>query len=458
MLESSEKHISREAPPPSSPMAKDSTGLNAKRASLAPSDRSFSAPLNVGVLHVSPHLRQFPLLADGGLDYTPDTFDLANDRVEWNYWIDTIADGVSSLAKRACASAGETAEARRRSEAFSTAFTAHLEMVRSDPCCYGRPSLSTILELREECLREFEFSDAYQVAKARENDAAMTVLPGLLKELTEAQSRNEEDLPHLLLEGLLAGNVFDWGAKACVQLYEDGSILDIYKEAQRNLSKPYAVDDSAAFARAWHRQRAWCTAGYRSCPAPWRRAIVFADNAGADVVLGVLPFCRALLSIGVEVVLCANRLPAINDITADEIRRDILPRAGQCADMSFTSAYERGCRLRDENGGRVPAPSTSGAENPVATIPPLYVVDNGAGSPCLDLRRIPVDLADCAKNADLVVIEGMGRSIHTNYNARLRCDTLKVALLKNHRLAQRLLGERGRVFDCVVRFESAAPV
>ncbi|XRB08780.1 damage-control phosphatase [Pycnococcus provasolii] len=321
-------------------------------------------------------------------------------------------------------------------------------MVRADPCCYGRPSLSAILELREECLREFDFTDAYQVAKARENDAAMTVLPGLLNELEEARSRSEEMLPHLLLEGLLAGNVFDWGAKACVQLYEDGSILDIYKASQKNLSKPYAVDDSAAFVRAWHRQRAWMrTGGGR--PAPWRRAIIFADNAGADVVLGVLPFCRALLGIGVEVVLCANRLPAINDITADEIRRDILPRAGLCADV-FSHAYEKGVRLRDENGGRVPMAREWLADYP----PPLYVVDNGSGSPCLDLRRVPVDLSECAKHADLVVIEGMGRSVHTNFDAKLKCDVLKIALLKNLRLAQRLLGEEvGKMFSCVVKFE-----
>ena len=40
---------------------------------------------------------------------------------------------------------------------------------------------------------------------------------------------------------------------------------------------------------------------------------------------------------------------------------------------------------------------------------------NGQGSPCLDLRRVPDTLADATVGADLVVVEGMGRSIHTNY-------------------------------------------
>lgn len=43
-------------------------------------------------------------------------------------------------------------------------------------------------------------------------------------------------------------------------------------------------------------------------------------HAGADVVLGMLPLARELLRGGAEVVLCANTLPAINDITAQELQ------------------------------------------------------------------------------------------------------------------------------------------
>jgi hypothetical protein len=32
------------------------------------------------------------------------------------------------------------------------------------------------------------------------------------------------------LQGILAANIFDWGAKACVELYTNGTILDIYRE------------------------------------------------------------------------------------------------------------------------------------------------------------------------------------------------------------------------------------
>jgi hypothetical protein len=45
---------------------------------------------------------------------------------------------------------------------------------------------------------------------------------------------------------------------------------------------------------------------------------------GADIVLGMLPFVREMLRLGCEVVLVANSLPAINDVTAAELRRCVV--------------------------------------------------------------------------------------------------------------------------------------
>ena len=44
------------------------------------------------------------------------------------------------------------------------------------------------------------------------------------------------------------------------------------------------------------------------------------DNAGSDVVLGMLPLAREFLKCGSQVVIAANRLPTINDITAGELQ------------------------------------------------------------------------------------------------------------------------------------------
>lgn len=62
--------------------------------------------------------------------------------------------------------------------------------------------------------------------KEREHAAALEVLPDLLHELDQMPPR-----PRLtsLIQGILAGNIFDWGAKATVDLYHNGTILEIYR-------------------------------------------------------------------------------------------------------------------------------------------------------------------------------------------------------------------------------------
>lgn len=62
--------------------------------------------------------------------------------------------------------------------------------------------------------------------KERENAAALAVFPDLLQEL-DAMDPAQRLLA--LIEGVLAANIFDWGARACVDLYHQGTILEIYR-------------------------------------------------------------------------------------------------------------------------------------------------------------------------------------------------------------------------------------
>lgn len=56
---------------------------------------------------------------------------------------------------------------------------------------------------------------------------------------------------------------------------------------------------------------------------------------------------------------------------------------------------------------------------------------------------------------DLIVLEGMGRAIHTNLYAQFKCDTLKLAIVKNEWLA-RSLG--GSLFSVLCKYEVCSPV
>uniref|UniRef100_A0A0E0M3T8 Pantothenate kinase 2 n=1 Tax=Oryza punctata TaxID=4537 RepID=A0A0E0M3T8_ORYPU len=362
-----------------------------------------SAALNVGVLHLVPTLDVFPLLEDPKM-YEPNTIDL--DLNEYKYWFKILSDHLPDLVDKAVASEGGTDDAKRRGDAFAHAFSAHLARLMEEPAAYGKFGLANLLELREECLREFQFVDAYVSIKQRENEASLAVLPDLLMEL---DSMNEEARLLALIEGVLAANIFDWGSRACIDDF------DMFK-------KRMLADKKGQ---------------------PYKRALLFVDNSGADVVLGMIPLARELLRNGTEVVLVANSFPALNDVTANELPGIVAEAAKHCGVLR--KAAEAGGLIFDAMAGI----QDDLKDEPVSV--PLMVVENGCGSPCIDFRQVSSELAAAAKDADLLILEGMGRSLHTNLNARFKCDTLKLAMVKNQRLAEKLFN--GNIYDCICKFE-----
>ncbi|KAK9799347.1 hypothetical protein WJX73_008823 [Symbiochloris irregularis] len=439
---------------------------------LEASPRVSRMNMHVGVLHYDPSCEYFPLLADP-VHYTPDTQDINKDREEMGYWLGAMQEGLSTLVAKASASEHNKPGAQRRAAAFAKAFTAHLTKVQSVPGAYGELGLADVFEMREECLREFGFTDVYRMDKDRENTTALEVLPDLLRELDTLD-------PHArltaLVEGVLAANIFDWGARECVELYRNGTILEIYRKARTTLAKrPWRVDDFEGLKAAWFAKGQQSQMGPGDVPrSPFKRVIMFVDNAGADVVLGMLPLARELLRGGAEVVLVANSQPAINDVTAPELRR-VLEAAASCCPV-IAAARESALKALEANDGRMPpleglpprirsyahlqelegtaSGSSSSQHAPFPRQARLYVVGNGQGSPCLDLRRVPDTLADATIGADLVILEGMGRAIHTNLRTRFKCPSLKLAMIKNARLASRLFG--GQTYDCLCMFEAPA--
>lgn len=385
-----------------------------------------SAALNVGVLHLVPSLDVFPLLEDPKT-YEPNTIDLDHD--EFKYWFTILSDHLPDLVEKAVASEGGTDDAKRRGDAFAHAFSAHLARLTEEPAAYGKFGLANLLELREECLREFQFFDAYVSIKQRENEASLAVLPDLLMEL---DSMDEEDRLLALIEGVLAANIFDWGSKACVDLYNQGNIIEIYRMSRKKMQRPWRIDDFDTFKSRMLKK-----------DQPYKRALISVDNAGADVVLGMLPLAREFLRRGVEVVLVANSLPALNDITANELPEIVAEAAKHCGILR--KAAEAGGLIVDAMAGI----QGDTKDEPVSV--PLMVVENGCGSPCIDFRQVSSELAAAAKDADLLILEGMGRSLHTNLNARFKCDALKLAMVKNQRLAEKLFN--GNIYDCICKFE-----
>ncbi|KDD72275.1 hypothetical protein H632_c3590p0, partial [Helicosporidium sp. ATCC 50920] len=208
--------------------------------------------MHVGVLQFSPSFEPFPLLPDIQ-SYSPSTVDIGADPAELQYWVDLLRLQIPTVVEKAAASeqareAGwQHSAAQRRAASFGRTLDHHLRSLRANPRAYGSLGLADLFELREECLREFGFRDVYASDKAREHAAALEALPDLLTQL-DARPVHERLLA--LVQGALAANIFDWGAQACVDLYQNATILEMYRTACTQLScRPWLVDDLAELAR-----------------------------------------------------------------------------------------------------------------------------------------------------------------------------------------------------------------
>ncbi|OMO51484.1 hypothetical protein COLO4_37644 [Corchorus olitorius] len=217
-----------------------------------------------------------------------------------------------------------------------------------------------LCRLRELILRELGFRDIFKKVKDEENAKAISLFPDVvrLNDNIEDEGQRLENL----VRGIFAGNIFDLGSA---------------------------------------------------------QAVIFVDNSGADVILGILPFARELLRRGTQVVLAANDLPSINDVTYPELVEII-------------------SKLKDENGKLLGVDTSN-----------LFIANSGNDLPVIDLSRVSQELAYLASDADLVILEGMGRGIETNLYAQFKCDSLKIGMVKHPEVAQFLGGRLLLIFSRV---------
>jgi damage-control phosphatase, subfamily II, stand-alone protein len=70
----------------------------------------------------------------------------------------------------------------------------------------------------------------------------------------------------------------------------------------------------------------------------------------------------------------------------------------------------------------------------------------------INVAQVSSGVAAVAQDTDLVVLEGMGRSIETNLRARFKVDALKLGMIKHPEVAAEL---NGRLYDIVCKFNPA---
>lgn len=229
------------------------------------------------------------------------------------------------------------------------------------------------------------------------------MLPLLPEVCRQVGALGGEEQVAAVIEGIFAGNIFDMGAEATAKrfLAESPDFFSIRAKLKR---RPWLVDDYDALVGR-------LTRGER-----YRKAVFFIDNAGSDFLLGALVMMRWLAMRGTKVVLAANERPTLNDMTVHDVQR-WWPRIVE-------------------------------VEGSIAGLP-IEIVSTGTGEPLIDLSWVSEELNGAAGDADFVILEGMGRGVESNLDARFSCDALNIAMLKDAAVAKRCGGE---VYDLVCRF------
>ncbi len=340
-----------------------------------------------------PTLEPFVLLRDPAT-YRPCPLDLVADASLREYWVDFFTSHIATITSIGVAAQGDTADARGRAAGVAVQLRQQLDAFVQNPTAFGEVTLFTLDRWRDDALRDNGFADAFVAQKARENNLMLPLLEHVVHEI-----ETSEDPVQLAVEGVFAGNIFDMGAKATAGKFKDAS--PDFLETRANLKpRPWLHDDLDAF-RA------------RVNASPPKKTVFFADNAGSDFVLGVLPFLWLASTPGSQIVLACNHEPSLNDVTAAEVR-ELWPRLPRV--------------IRDLS---------------------VKIVSTGTGDPLIDLRQVSPELNAAAAGADLVVLEGMGRGVESNFDADLVCDRLNLAMLKDESIARHVGGD---LYDCVCRF------
>ena len=349
----------------------------------------------------------FPPLADPA-GYEPVGLDLRADVDVRAPWLDVFRTHFVSLLteyRREAAERGADAAATEATACgVAHEFRQWLAAADGDVNLPGSGNVLDLCKVRERFLREAGIADPYRLAKREAAEGALRLLPARLAELDalagDAQATE-------VIRGVFAGNVFDLGAAATVERFA-GKAVDFSAVVDELKPRPWLVDELDGWLE-------------RLQGPVHRHAVLFVDNAGPDVLLGMLPLGRFLLQRGTRVTLAANTTPSLNDVTHDELVDQLKAVAG------FDAV------VRDAL-----------ASGQLAALP------SGCGTPLIDLSHVSRPLAEASADADLVVLEGMGRSLESNFDAVFSCDCLRLAMLKDTLFAGPLLG--GELYDLICRF------
>lgn len=102
-------------------------------------------------------------------------------------------------------------------------------------------SVRTLLDFNEQTLRSNNFKDAWYTQKEKESDLALLEFQDRINTIDSIKDFNEKWLD--LCKGVLAGNVFDWGARAVADILEHSQNFGFSQALNTIQKRPWFRDD-----------------------------------------------------------------------------------------------------------------------------------------------------------------------------------------------------------------------
>ena len=348
-------------------------------------------------------LEPFVKLADP-TTYQACDWDLSHDEDGRVHWVNFFKRHIRTILKSGLES-DEVKKSKHIFDFYGAADNASWELENkldrflANPESFGRVTIMDLDRWRDETLRFYQFRDCFYELKTRENERMLPLLPAVCSQVDSLGGKAQH---RVLIEGIFAGNIFDMGAEATAKAFVNTS-PDFFTTRSALAPRPWLIDDYDKLAA-------------RMLDHVHTRAIFFIDNAGSDFLLGAVPFIRWMARRGTSVVIAANELPTLNDMTIHDVRL----------------WWPRIVQIQPDLGSL-----------------PIEFCSTGTGDPLIDLSQVSRELNDASREADLVILEGMGRGIESNLDARFNCDAFNIAMIKDPVIGKRL---GGKTFDLVCRF------
>ncbi|KAK5645674.1 hypothetical protein RI129_004138 [Pyrocoelia pectoralis] len=173
--------------------------------------------------------------------YLPDTIDLLNDKEAINYWLPCLEEMAKKFVNKVPYLYPHDKTALERAKYSWEKFHDLIERIKYNPQQFKPLSIRTLLEFNEDNLRKNNFDDPWLLQKEKETIAAFTQYEDRISYVDSVEDfylKWEE-----LSKGLVAGNLFDWGAKAIADILEECNGFSLMHAMQKIQQRPWFHDD-----------------------------------------------------------------------------------------------------------------------------------------------------------------------------------------------------------------------